>query len=100
MAFRNDSFLRKHEVREGQFLDVNQLPAIKITTRDESYVISPEFDERPDLLAHVLYESSNLWWVFALRNPDILKDPIRDFTAGKVIMLPAVDTVSSMISGR
>lgn len=100
MAFRKDSFLRKHELREGQFLDVNQLPAIAITTRDEAYVIDPAFDERPDLLAHLLYESSNLWWVFALRNPDILKDPIRDFTAGKTIMLPAVDTVSSMINGR
>jgi len=99
MTFRKDSFLRSKELREGRFLDVNQLPTFKPTSRDENYVIDPAFDERPDLLAHLLYESSNLWWVFALRNPDILKDPIRDFTAGKKIILPAMDTVKGL-SGR
>lgn len=100
MAFRKDSFLRRQELRQGQFLDTNNLPAIKQTSRDESYTIGAEFDERPDLLAHLLYESSNLWWVFALRNPDILKDPIRDFSAGTVIMLPAMDTITSLIGSR
>ena len=100
MAFRRDSFLRKQELRQGQFLDVNQLPAIRQSSRDESYTIAPEFDERPDLLAHLLYESSNLWWVFALRNPDTLKDPIRDFSAGTKIMLPAMDTVKNLTGSR
>jgi len=34
-----------------------------------------------------------LWWVFALRNPDVIKDPIRDFKTGVVIIVPPLSAV-------
>jgi len=40
------------------------------------------------LLAHITYGKRELWWVFAQRNLDILKDPIFDFVAGTKIYLP------------
>ena len=59
----------------------------KITheTDDLTYEIAAEFDKRPDLLAYDLYGDASLWWVFTNRNPDVLKDPIWDFTPGKII---------------
>jgi hypothetical protein len=57
------------------------------------------YDERPDLLAYELYGSTRLWWVFTLRNPDLLKDPIRDFKSGLTIFLPSADSVN-IVSGR
>jgi hypothetical protein len=36
--------------------------------------------------------------VFAARNPDILKDPLGDFTAGTTIKLPAMSSIRN-ISG-
>jgi hypothetical protein len=40
------------------------------------------------LLAHITYGRKELWWVFAQRNLDILKDPVFDFVAGTKIYLP------------
>lgn len=82
------------------FLDVNKLPSIKRSVNDELYTIPAEFDERPDLVANFAYDNSRLWWVFALRNPDILKDPIRDFKAGTTIILPAANSVRNSVAGR
>jgi hypothetical protein len=47
-------------------------------------------------LAYKVYGSTALWWVFALRNPDTLKDPIRDFKAGTVIKLPSADIINAL----
>jgi hypothetical protein len=55
---------------------------------DKIIVIPPKFDQRPDLLAHQEYGTPKLWWVFALRNPDLLNDPINDFVAGLEIYIP------------
>lgn len=94
---RSDSFLKKTTVLENLFLDISTLPRIPSNRFDEEYVIEPQFDERPDLLAHALYESTRLWWVFTMRNLDVLQDPIRDFKAGTVIKLPSAETVKKAI---
>jgi len=89
-----DSFIRNPSIDPtGKFMGMNNLPTIPVTLDDEPYTITEQYDERPDLLAHVLYGSSKYWYVFALRNPDELKDPIRDFKAGVNIILPSVRAV-------
>lgn len=98
-SYRPDSFLQNTEVRAGRFLGVNQLPKIPRTVNDEVYVIGHGYDQRPDLLAHELYGNSRLWWVFALRNPDVIKDPIRDFRTGTSIVLSPRSVVDS-VAGR
>jgi len=94
--FRKDSFIKNNQILDGIFLDINKLPSVKVTLSDEEYSIDPAYDQRPDLLASALYNNSRLWWVFALRNPDIIKDPIRDFTAGTVIYLPSAGSISAL----
>lgn len=95
-TIRKDSFIRSPEIIDGIFMGVNTLPTIKRSQQDEEYLINAKYDERPDLLAHEVYGNSRLWWVFALRNPDVLKDPIRDFTAGKTIILPAESSLKNL----
>lgn len=94
--FRKDSFIKNNQILDGVFLDINKLPNIKVTLSDEQYTIDPAYNQRPDLLAHTLYNNSRLWWVFALRNPDTIKDPIRDFTSGTVIFLPSAGSISAL----
>jgi hypothetical protein len=98
--FRNDSFLKGSLLLGDRFLDINTLPRIPILDDDEPYVIAHGYAERPDLLSYALYENSRLWWVFALRNPDVLVDPIRDFKAGTLIYLPNSVTVDNILKYR
>lgn len=91
--FRKDSFIKNTQVIEGLYLDYNSLPSIPVYAADEEYVIDQAYNERPDLLAHVLYGNSRLWWVLILRNADTIEDPIRDFKAGTRIYLPSRETV-------
>lgn len=55
---------------------------------DKIIIIPPEFDQRPDLLSYQEYGTPKLWWVFSIRNPDLLIDPINDFVAGLQIYIP------------
>lgn len=93
--YRSDSFLKRAEMIQDRFLGMNNLPRIEPNVKDEIYTIGHGYDERPDLLAHQIYGNSRLWWIFSLRNPDILKDPIRDFKAGKKIVLPPKSAVDA-----
>lgn len=61
---------------------------------DILYRIEPEYEHRPDLLAADLYNDSALWWVFAARNPNIIKDPVFDFVPGRQIYLPKQTNLS------
>jgi hypothetical protein len=99
LTFKQDSFLRNAGFLDETFLDVNNLPSLPKNVNDERYVINAMYDERPDLLAHELYGSTRLWWVFAIRNPDLIKDPIRDFKTGLRIFLPSAENVN-IVSGR
>jgi hypothetical protein len=69
-------------------LDILSIRPIPAEDDDVLYTIMPHYSNRPDLLAHDLYGSKNLWWVFTQRNMEILKDPVFDFVAGTEIFLP------------
>jgi hypothetical protein len=55
---------------------------------DKLIIIPPAFNQRPDLLSQQEYGTPALWWVFCLRNPDLMADPINDFLAGLEIYVP------------
>jgi hypothetical protein len=55
---------------------------------DKIAIIPPEYDQRPDLMSYKEYGTAKLWWVFAVRNPDLLNDPIQDFVSGLEIYIP------------
>lgn len=72
----------------GKFLDTWTGKTIRSDVTDVVYQIDNIYNYRPDLLANDLYQDSNLWWVFSIRNPDVIKDPIFDFVAGNIIYVP------------
>ena len=64
---------------------------------DAPFVITQLYNNKPDLLAYDLYGSSRLWWVFAIKNPDLIKDPIYDFVTGLQIIVPDPSTLKSLL---
>ena len=70
---------------------------IPVSIDDLQYTILPQYSYRPDLLAYDLYGTTDLWWVFAQRNIDILKDPIYDFVAGTRIFIPQEQNLRSRL---
>jgi hypothetical protein len=81
----------------GQFLDVWASKTIPPAVTDALYQIDTPYNYRPDLLAYDMYQDSNLWWVFAVRNPDTIKDPLFDFKAGAIIYVPTKTTLASAL---
>jgi hypothetical protein len=72
----------------GQFLDLMINRPLTKSSSDQLYTIDRVYHQRPDLLAYDLYNDARLWWVFAARNPNALKDPLFDFVTGNTIYLP------------
>lgn len=81
----------------GNFLDIHVDRPIPKLSADVLYSIDAVYANRPDLLANDLYGDSALWWVFAARNPNVIQDPIFDFTAGTVIYIPKKETITSAL---
>ena len=77
------------------YLDVMTLRQIQSVKDDVYYEVGTKYENRPDLLAYDIYGDSNLWWVFAVRNKDILKDPVYDLVAGIKIYVPKLSTLRS-----
>lgn len=81
----------------GPFLDVWAGKTIPSDPTDLRYQIDPQYNLRPDLAAHALYQDSKLWWVFAVRNPDIIRDPLLSFRTGTIIYIPTKTVLLSAI---
>ena len=64
---------------------------------DQMFEINTTYHLRPDLLAYDLYNDSSLWWVFAQRNPNTLKDPLFDFVQGTSIRLPRLSVLRKVL---
>lgn len=79
------------------YLDVLNFRDIPIQADDISYEIQSTYEYRPDLLAFDLYNDHKLWWVFAVRNKEILKDPIYDMMAGTKIYLPKLSIIKKSL---
>jgi hypothetical protein len=77
----------------GKFLDTWPGKTVSPNVTDAVYQIDNSYNLRPDLLANDLYQDSSLWWVFAVRNPDVLKDPLFDFVTGAIIYIPTKEVV-------
>jgi hypothetical protein len=71
------------------YLDIWVPRTVPSSPFDQIGVIPPKFNQRPDLMSQQLYGTPGLWWVFAVRNPDIFIDPIGDFISGVTFYIPA-----------
>ena len=79
------------------YLDVMTNRPIPKEVDDQILKITEVYQYRPDMLAYDLYGDSNLWWVFSLRNPNVLQDPIYDFLPGATIYVPKKDTLTAAL---
>jgi hypothetical protein len=79
------------------YLDKLTIRPIPAEPDDVLYTIQPQYNYRPDLLAYDLYDDPKLWWVFAQRNMDVIKDPVFDFVSGTQIYLPKGDNLRSAL---
>lgn len=75
------------------YLDIMVNRPIPKLDQDVYWEITPTYSMRPDTLAFDLYQNPRLWWVFAGRNPDVLKDPFGDFLTGTLIYIPKIETL-------
>lgn len=87
-TYTSNSPWHKTKTVNNQYLNVLSIRPVPAESDDVLYTIEVQYTHRPDLLAYDLYGDKNLWWVFAQRNMDIIKDPVYDIEAGIQIYLP------------
>ena len=89
------SFLKNTEFKNF-YLGVSNLPKVSLANGDIVQV-PPECENRIDLFSYQQYGSSRLWWVIALANADIVRDPTWDFKSGMMVFVPRdVNLTSSL----
>jgi hypothetical protein len=79
------------------YLDVITFRDLPNERDDVLFELTNTYENRPDLLAYDLYKDSKLWWVFAVRNKRIIKDPVYDLKAGVKIYLPKMSTIKTVL---
>jgi hypothetical protein len=79
------------------FLGIWNARDIPPESDDILFEVTEKYQNRPDLLAYDLYSDVKLWWVFAVRNPSVLRDPVFDLIAGKQIYLPKITTIKTAL---
>jgi hypothetical protein len=94
--YKNTSPYSETDYSKG-YLDVITFRSVPESVGDIVYTIPKEYENRPDLLAYKLYGDVDLWWVFSVRNSNIIRDPVFDMVAGITIYLPTQDTLKSIL---
>jgi len=81
----------------NNYLDIINFRDIPKERDDVLFELTATYELRPDLLAYDLYGDHQLWWVFAIRNRSIIKDPVFDMVAGIKIFLPKATTLKRAV---
>lgn len=68
-------------------------PAVGPADTDVLIELTSRYEGRPDLLSFDLYGTPRLWWVFAMINPDLIRDPLSDMRSGLQIYVPTKTAV-------
>lgn len=80
---------------KNNYLDIWSARGVISSAGDEILLIPNNFHQRPDLASFQFYNTTKYWYIFALRNKDLLKDPIYDFKAGLEIFVPPLSSLVS-----
>ena len=94
--YRNDSHLAGTKTN-AKFTELYEPANQLFNSEIQKVTIKPKHNRRPDLAAHDLLGNHRLWWIFMHFNPDILKDPVADFTSGKTINVPKQKVSTSTV---
>lgn len=79
------------------YLELWNAPEISTSNTNGVFTVSDRYTHRPDLLSYDAYGTPKLWWVFALANPNQIRDPIYDLVAGMEITIPSKDSLQGYI---
>jgi len=79
------------------YLDILTPRTFPFETDDILYQLDSKYQNRPELLSYDLYNTVNLWWVFAIRNPSTIQDPVFDMVTGIRIYLPKITTLKQSL---
>jgi len=90
--YSGDSFYAITPI-SNRFLGIWQPINVPSNLIDQVYIIPTKYELRPDLAANQFYGNPKLWYIFGLRNKDLLVDPIYDFKAGLEIFIPSRDNI-------
>ena len=85
------------QIINNQYLNVLNIRTVPASDDDALYEVQEQYTHRPDLLAYDLYNDYRLWWVFAQRNMDIIRDPVYDLVAGIEIYLPKAEKLRQFL---
>lgn len=96
-SYKGTSPWNQTKFHSSGYLDILKIRPVPAESDDVLYEVEPQYNYRPDLLAYDLYGSSKLWWVFAQRNMNVIKDPVYDLTAGTQIYLPKSTTLKRLL---
>lgn len=88
---------RKTEIT-GFYLDMYKPREVPVLANDVEIELPSQYHHRPDLLAFDAYGDSRLWWVFAVRNPSVIKDPIYDLVSGVKLYIPQKQALLTAMS--
>ena len=80
------------------YLDFWDAPNYVPSLADTPFVVTSKYQYRPDLLSYDIYGTTGYWWIFLLRNPDVLKDPVYDLRTGITIYLPAQSSLPHTVN--
>jgi hypothetical protein len=96
-SYGGSSPWKNTKLANAQYLDVLNIRPVPAEADDVLYEIETQYTHRPDLLSYDLYGTPKLWWVFAQRNMDVIKDPIFDMVPGTKIFLPKGPKLKDML---
>jgi hypothetical protein len=81
----------------ASYLDIIAFRDLPNELDDILFEVPEQYAYRPDLLAYDLYRDSRLWWVFSVRNKDLIQDPVFDMFPGQKIYLPKQSTMTRVL---
>ena len=76
-----------------EYLDTWVGSYIGASSSDTILTLTTKYQHRPDLLSYDSYGTPAYWWIFAMRNPDQIRDPIYDMKAGMTIAVPVKENL-------
>lgn len=64
---------------------------------DTNYPVPAKYHNRPDRLANDLYGTDDYWWVFQVRNINLIRDAFFDLKAGMTIVVPSPEHLRKVL---
>jgi hypothetical protein len=83
--------------QNSYYLEFWNAPLIAGNANDQIFVVTDRYVNRPDLLSWDAYGTPKLWWVFAMANPNQIRDPIADLQSGMEIIIPNKNSLQGFI---